>query len=204
MFINNYFSTPVWSEQKPEFVKSLNKASNKYIKEAKNRNKAHIKKYGDFGLSHHSTPLIMDNDFIDFRNYIGQKSWEFLDHMGYDMQQYTTMFSELWVQEFAKKGGGHHSAHIHWNQHVSGFYFLKCSDKTSYPIFHEPKTGARATKLKMKEGRKGVWPGEELINFRPTPGTLIIFPSFVWHRVKPVTSGTRYSLVVWHLGRPFR
>ena len=45
----------------------------------------------------------------------------------------------MWVQEFAKKGGGHHSAHIHWNQHVSGFYFLKCSDKTSYPIFHEPK-----------------------------------------------------------------
>ena len=66
------------------------------------------------------------------------------------MQQYTTMFSELWVQEFAKKGGGHHSAHIHWNQHVSGFYFLKCSDKTSYPVFHEPKTGARCTKLKMK------------------------------------------------------
>ena len=35
-------------------------------------------------------------------------------------------------------------------------------------------------------------------------GSIIIFPSFVWHRVKPVTSGTRYSLVVWHLGRPFR
>ena len=26
---------------------------------------------------------------------------------------------------------------------------------------------------------------------------------FVWHG-KPVTSGTRYSLVVWHLGRPFK
>ena len=166
MFINNYFSTPVWSEQKPEFVKSLNKASNKYIKEARNRNKAHIKKHGDFGLSHHSTPLTMDNDFLDFRNYIGQKSWEFLDHMGYDMQQYTTMFSELWVQEFAKKGGGHHSAHIHWNQHVSGFYFLKCSDKTSYPIFHEPKTGARSTKLKMKPDIKGVWNGSEVNTFQ--------------------------------------
>ena len=52
----------------------------------------------------------MDNDFLDFRNYIGQKSWEYLDHQGYDMSQYTTMFSELWVQEFAKKGGGHHSS----------------------------------------------------------------------------------------------
>ena len=35
-------------------------------------------------------------------------------------------------------------------------------------------------------------------------GSIIVFPSFVWHRVKPVTSGTRYSLVVWHLGYPFR
>ena len=35
MFINNYFNTTIWSEQKPEFVKSLNKASNKYIKDAR-------------------------------------------------------------------------------------------------------------------------------------------------------------------------
>jgi len=35
-------------------------------------------------------------------------------------------------------------------------------------------------------------------------GSIIVFPSFVWHRVKPVTSGTRYSLVVWHLGKPFK
>ena len=35
-------------------------------------------------------------------------------------------------------------------------------------------------------------------------GSLVVFPSFVWHRVKPITSGTRYSLVVWHLGKPFR
>ena len=34
-------------------------------------------------------------------------------------------------------------------------------------------------------------------------GSIIIFPSFVWHRVTPVKSGTRYSLVSWHLGHPF-
>ena len=31
-------------------------------------------------------------------------------------------------------------------------------------------------------------------------GSIIVFPSFVWHRVAPVTRGTRYSLVVWNLG----
>jgi PKHD-type hydroxylase len=34
-------------------------------------------------------------------------------------------------------------------------------------------------------------------------GSIIVFPSFVWHRVKPVTEGTRYSLVMWNLGNPY-
>ena len=35
-------------------------------------------------------------------------------------------------------------------------------------------------------------------------GSLVVFPSFVWHRVKPVTRGTRHSLVIWNLGLPWR
>jgi PKHD-type hydroxylase len=35
-------------------------------------------------------------------------------------------------------------------------------------------------------------------------GSLVVFPSFVWHRVCPVTKGTRYSLVIWNLGYPFQ
>ena len=35
-------------------------------------------------------------------------------------------------------------------------------------------------------------------------GSIIVFPSFVWHRVKPVTEGCRYSLVLWNIGDPFK
>jgi len=35
-------------------------------------------------------------------------------------------------------------------------------------------------------------------------GSICVFPSFVWHEVKPVTKGIRYSLVIWSLGYPFR
>jgi len=35
-------------------------------------------------------------------------------------------------------------------------------------------------------------------------GSLVVFPSFVWHRVKPVTKGIRHSLVIWNLGWPFK
>ena len=193
-----YFKTPLWIENKPEFVKSLNKASDKYIKDSKKRQKEYIKNNGDFGISFHSTPLTLDNNFLDFRNYIGQKSWDFLDWQGFDMSQYTTMFSEMWVQEFAKKGGGHHSAHIHWNQHVSGFYFLKASDKTSYPIFHEPRTGARATKLKMKPSNE-ITPGTELVHFRPVPGTLIIFPGYLEHEFAVDHGIEPFRFIHWNI-----
>jgi len=35
-------------------------------------------------------------------------------------------------------------------------------------------------------------------------GSIIVFPSDMEHRVAPVTSGVRYSLVVWFLGPPFK
>jgi PKHD-type hydroxylase len=35
-------------------------------------------------------------------------------------------------------------------------------------------------------------------------GSIVVFPSFVYHRVTSVTKGTRYSLVLWQLGKPFK
>ena len=34
-------------------------------------------------------------------------------------------------------------------------------------------------------------------------GSIIVFPSFMEHRVVPVTKGIRYSLVAWFVGPPF-
>jgi PKHD-type hydroxylase len=34
-------------------------------------------------------------------------------------------------------------------------------------------------------------------------GSIIVFPSYMWHRVTPVTKGTRYSLVIWNKGFDF-
>ncbi len=35
-------------------------------------------------------------------------------------------------------------------------------------------------------------------------GSICVFPSFVWHRVCPVKTGTRYSLVIWNIGESFK
>jgi len=35
-------------------------------------------------------------------------------------------------------------------------------------------------------------------------GTIIVFPSFSWHRVTPVTKGIRYAMTHWHWGQPWQ
>lgn len=44
----------------------------------------------------------------------------------------------------------------------------------------------------------------ENLSFDIQPGHVVIFPSWISHRVQPVTSGTRYSLVAWMNGPEFR
>lgn len=39
---------------------------------------------------------------------------------------------------------------------------------------------------------------------KPTQGTIIVFPSYVKHRVTPVTSGERYTAVCWAMGPAFK
>jgi PKHD-type hydroxylase len=43
----------------------------------------------------------------------------------------------------------------------------------------------------------------EVEEIRPR-GSMIVFPSFLDHTVTPITKGTRYSLVLWTLGDPFK
>ena len=174
----HFFCTPLWTEHKEEYLKSLIKYSEPHIKRARKRNAKSIKNLKDFGLVHHSESLLGDNNFLDFKNYIGQKCYDFLVDQDYNMDLYRLMFSEMWVQEFSKNGGGHNATHIHSNQHVCGLYFLKCSKKTSYPVFYDPRLGVRTTKLKNK---KESFMSGEAVHFDPVPGSLVIFPGYLEH-----------------------
>lgn len=193
MNTNWYFSTPVYQIEKPEWVDSAIKATDKFIKESYERDKPRWKdrkkflgnkdylKVKDHGWSYHSTPLNGTPGLKDLEQYVGATSWNLLDEWGYDMSLYDVFFTEFWVQEFSKNGGGHHDTHVHWDNHISAFYFLKCSDKTSFPVMHDPRAGAMMTKLPMKDKSK-VSPMSDSIHFRPKPGTLIFFPAYVPHQ----------------------
>jgi hypothetical protein len=115
-----HFQTPVWVAEAPMFLKNAIKVSNKYIKKAekllkdKLKNEPKWKKdIGTFGLSKHSENMSNDPSIKDLVQFVGQRSYEFLDWQGFNLQNHSLHFTEFWVQEFSEKGGGHHDTHVH-------------------------------------------------------------------------------------------
>ena len=188
-----YFGCPIYVIDKPQWVNETNKMCDRYIKDAYDREKPNMeerKKFlgekdfarvKDHGISYHSTPLTDEPKLKNLREFIGNTACDILDNQGFDMSKYTMFFTEFWVQEFSKNGGGYHDTHIHPDSHISGFYFLKCSEKTSFPLFHDPRPGALMTKLSLKDESQ-VSLAQDIINYKPKPGTMIFFNSYMPHQ----------------------
>ena len=184
---DQYFSSPIWWSDEPKFVDKLNEASDPYIKKSQENLKKSIdernKKFGDkgdMGQVFHSTTLIGDPNFKELQDYVGATANNLLDEMGFDLTNYTIFITEMWVQEFAKQGGGHHTLHTHWNGHMSGFYFLKASEKTSMPIFEDPRSGNVMNLLPEKDKTKITYASSQ-INYKVKPCRMLFFPSYMPH-----------------------
>jgi PKHD-type hydroxylase len=73
---------------------------------------------------------------------------------------------------------------------------------------YEPRKISLSLQLSDPSGYEGgdlmLEAGDSSYQAEKARGTLIAFPSFVLHRVVPVTSGVRKSLVIWVAGPEFR
>ena len=182
------FKCPIWFGDEPGFVNELNKASDSYIEDSKKNLKKSINERnkklgnkGDMGHVFHSTSLIGDPKFKKLQDYVGATAHNLLVEMGFDMTNYQLFITEMWVQEFAKKGGGHHTLHTHWNGHISGFYFLKAGEGTSLPIFEDPRPGNVMNLLPEKDKSQVTYASSQ-INYQVRPGRMIFFPSYMPHQ----------------------
>jgi uncharacterized protein (TIGR02466 family) len=172
----------------PTFLNDINKISDIYIEEAKKinkplideRNKSIGKDLKDFGFVHHSAFMRNNQELNGFKTFIKNTSYNILTNQGYDLSGYKLYFKDLWVQEFPRAGGGEHYPHVHESSHISGFYFLKCSPKTSIPIFHDPRPTKWITELPIK--KESVQYAYNTFSYPVLPGTFLFFNSYLTHQ----------------------
>lgn len=96
-----------------------------------------------------------------------------------------------------------------------GLQFTKYEAPSQHYTWHQdsgPNCGIRKLSLSLQLSDPDDYEGGELEfmlgadpgRFEKKRGLIGFFPSWTLHRVTPVTKGTRYSLVAWVSGPPFR
>ena len=161
----SFFDTLIYQAEIPKYLNNkdfmavCDEHTDKAIADAKQSIDERHKKFNadikDHGMSYHSGPKLYEEDrFHNFELLIRNTGRNILTDQGFDLSNYTLDYTEMWIQKFAYEGGGHQDSHVHWDNHISGFYFVECSDRTSKPIFHDPRPGRMMLNLPIKNHSK--------------------------------------------------
>ncbi len=181
------FVCPIYRGNDTQWL-TLDKHVDPIIEDLKKTNHEKLKK-GEIDKlpnSYHSYNLWQNDIFRPFVEYVMQQMWNILSWQGYDLNGKKPLLQECWVQEFPEEGG-FHDIHIHANNHMSGFYFLQCSQKTSRPSFHDPRPGKVMTDLLPVDGKK-VTLSSNHVHYPVKPGDFIFFNSYMPHAYSHYTA----------------
>ena len=93
----------------------------------------------------------------------------------------TAKLGNMWAN--INPPGGYNNSHIHPNSLFSGVYYIKGQPNSGRLSLMDPRPGAQQC---MPTRKKGELPRElwRETYYDPIPGRLIMFPSWLWHKVE--------------------
>ena len=107
--------------------------------------------------------------------------WDFNLHSIIDDIQYTEYY----------EGGGHYDWHVDIGPNSINHRKVSITVQLSDPSEYEG-------------GEFEIWSGGEFRRLPKRKGDVILFPSFLLHRITPITKGIRKSLVLWVGGGAYK
>jgi PKHD-type hydroxylase len=105
------------------------------------------------------------------------------------------------IEEFAEspqvaRYGAEREGHFDWHSDIGDGQLARKRKLTMVAQLSDPED--------YQGGLLEVWPSNAVLTAPQARGTLTFFPSYLLHRVTPVTSGERFSLTQWAHGPVFR
>ena len=131
-------------------------------------------------------------------NRVNELAWDFLNEA--NTRQFNFKINSFQLVQFARyRDGGHYG----WHRDVNESAISPNGEmrKLSLTLCLTDSKEYEGGELQFFNGER---PEKQMvINDIQDQGSVIVFDSRDWHRVTPVTKGTRYSLVCWSVGPNF-
>lgn len=142
------------------------------------------------GFIHYNTP-----EHNELWNVVSSKLWNIVNdanrtNFGFDISYLDSVQYTVYHD-----GGDHYDWHIDTFLDTPNAFHRKLSVTVQLTNSNEYTGGD----FKLRDGT-----GQELPEHVKDKGSVLIFPSFLLHKVTPVTSGTRRTLVAWFEGKRFK
>jgi uncharacterized protein (TIGR02466 family) len=173
---NYYFPSIVYSMVRTDFLDTARKVCTDYINRAKKQ-----QKLNDIYPIYQTDNMFADPRLADLSQFVSQVSWDILRNQGYQMNNSSMQYMEMWCQEHHKSSGQEQHVHAYGSQ-IVGFYFIDCPENSSKVIFHDPKSAK--VQINLPEAAvENATVASTMINFTPEPGMLIFTNSWLPHSV---------------------
>jgi hypothetical protein len=169
-----HFPTAIYTIEKPEFLEIAKQICTEKLKKVKKETKLN-----EIYPVHMTGNLFDDERMKDLVQYILDTGWNILQSQGYDMNLFTTVFTDMWCQEHHKHSAMEQHTHGGGVQLV-GFYFLDCPKDSSKVVFHDTRAGKVQINLPESNMSDATF-ASNMINFEAKEGMLMFSNSWVPH-----------------------
>jgi len=130
-----------------------------------------------------------DKRLYKFFVWLDMKIREGIKELGYSVD--VIEFRDCWANKMLKNE--YVNSHNHSNSWLSGVYYpFEIEDISSGITFFDPRP-ANTTMIFPGAGSKGDFTAQDK-TFEPKQGTIYVFPSWLWHSVRPVIKDERISV----------
>jgi len=191
-----YFSTPVYSITKPEYLDEARTSSNVHLSAMRKSTKM------DEIYPVVQANLFSEEKLLPLYEYTLNTAWNILNDQGYNMNGFSTYFTECWGQEHHKYSSMEY--HHHNDCQLVAFYFLECPEDPPRMVIHDPRAMKAMIPLYERD-TTNITVATSMINFIPTPGQLVFANSWLPHSFTRNTSTKPFKFIHMNIAtRPYQ
>ena len=171
-----FFSTPVWIKQLNNF-ENINDELKSYIYQARKDNPEGVKKSNVNGW--HSEGFDLKNQSLkNFITEISNNIGSAIKDMNWDLDSQITRITNMWA--IINKERAFNERHHHGNSSLSAAYYVKAEKNAGDLIFFDPR---QANVFHHPTSKEANSLNCQVQSVTPRSGTLVLFPSYLEHKV---------------------